>query len=110
MPQPLTATMTTYQPLGAMIYTLQTMQDTTLILTLLIVNSTASPIATIISGLDHDTDNIFAQMSWRFIMKCLLETWRNKTQRNLPFSPPPPQKKNNNNNNNNGNNKQTSKK
>ncbi|CAH3131432.1 unnamed protein product, partial [Porites lobata] len=41
-----------------------------------VVTRTAVPIATIISGLDHDTGVISAQMSWRFIMKCLLETGR----------------------------------
>ena len=50
------------------------MQDTTLILTLMIVWRTAVPIVTITSGLDHDTEIIFAQMSWRYITKCLLET------------------------------------
>ena len=42
----------------------------------LVVTRTAVPIVTIISGLDHDTGIISAQMSWRFIMKCLLETGR----------------------------------
>ena len=59
---------------GAMISTLQTMQGTILILTLTIVTRTAGHIATIVSGLEHDTGIISAQMSWRFIMKCLLKT------------------------------------
>ena len=60
---------------GAMISTLQTMQGTILILTLTIVTRTAVHIATIKSGLaEHDTGIISAQMSWRFIMKCLLKT------------------------------------
>ena len=54
------------------------MPDTTLILTFLIVIRTASPIVTIISGLDHDTEVTFVQMSWRFFMKCLVETGGNK--------------------------------
>ena len=57
-----------------MISTLQTMQGTILILTLTIVPRTAVHIATIESGLEHDTGIISAQMSWRFIMKCLLKT------------------------------------
>ena len=40
----------------------------------LIVTRTAGLIATIAFGLEHDTGMIFAQMSWKFIMKCLLET------------------------------------
>ena len=40
----------------------------------LIVTRTAVPIVTIICGLEHDTGIISAQMSWKFIMKCLLET------------------------------------
>ena len=59
---------------GAMISTLQTMQGTILILTLTIVPRTAVHIATIEFGLEHDTRIISAQMSWRFIMKCLLKT------------------------------------
>ena len=57
-----------------MISTLQTMQGTILILTLTIVTRTAGHIATIVSGLEHDTGIISAQMSWRVIMKCLLKT------------------------------------
>ena len=57
-----------------MISTLQTMQGTMLILTLRVVTRTAVPIATMGSGLEHDTRIISAQMSWRFIMKCLLKT------------------------------------
>ena len=57
-----------------MISTLQTMQGTMLILTLRVVTRTAVPIATMGSGLEHDTGIISAQMSWRFIMKCLLKT------------------------------------
>ena len=40
----------------------------------MIVTRTAVTIATVICGLDQDTEIIFAQMSWRFITKCLLET------------------------------------
>ena len=57
-----------------MISTLQTMQDTILILTFLFVRRTVVPIVTILSGLEHDTEIIFVQMSWRFITKSLLET------------------------------------
>ena len=74
MDTPLTTTMTIFQLLVAMISTLQTMQDTILVLTLIIVISTESHIATIESGLEHNTGIISAQMSWRFIMKCLLKT------------------------------------
>ena len=64
------------QPLvGAMICILRTMREEIPILTL-VVTRTAVPIVTIISGLDHDTGIISAQMSWRFIMKCLLKTAR----------------------------------
>ena len=51
-----TTTIAIFQLLGAMISTLQTMQDTILILTLVIVTSTESHIATIESGLEHNTD------------------------------------------------------
>ena len=71
---PRTAPMTIFQLLGTMISTLQTMQDTILILTLLFVRRTAVPIVTILSGLEHDTEIVFLQMSWRFITKSLLET------------------------------------
>ena len=74
MTEPRTAAMTIFQLLGTMISTLQTMQDTTLILTLMIVWRTSVPIVTVISGLDHNTELIFAQMSWKYITKCLLET------------------------------------
>ena len=77
-----------------MISTLQTMQGTILILTLRVVTRTAVPIATMGSGLEHDTGIISAQMSWRFIMKCLLKnrgTTENKKAK---------QKNNNNGNNN----------
>ena len=74
MTEPRTAAIAFFQLLETMISTLQTMQDTTLILTLMIVWRTAVRIVTIISGLDHDTEVIFAQMSWRYITKCLLET------------------------------------
>ena len=57
-----------------MISTLQTMQDTILILTFLFVRRTVVPIVTILSGLEHDTEIIFVQMSWKFITKSLLET------------------------------------
>ena len=47
-------------------------------LSLIVTRSAAVPIATIGRGpgLEHDTEIISAQMSWRFIMKCLLETGR----------------------------------
>ena len=62
------------QPLvRAMICILRTMREEIPILTLT-VTRTAVHIVTIISGLDHDTGIISAQMSWKFIMKCLLET------------------------------------
>ena len=76
MATPLTAIIIMVQPLvRAMICILRTMREETPILTLT-VGRTAVPIATIISGLDHDTGIISAQMSWRFTMKCLLETGR----------------------------------
>ena len=75
---------------GAMICILQTMREEIPILTL-VATRTAVPIVTIISGLIHDTEIISAQMSWRFIMKCLLKTlWqqrnkqRNKQQQQQP--------------------------
>ena len=62
------------QPLvGAMICILRTMREEIPILTL-IVARTAGLIATLAFGLEHDTGIISAQMSWRSIMKCLLET------------------------------------
>ena len=64
-----------------MISTLQTMQGTILILTLRVVTRTAVPIATMGSGLEHDTRIISAQMSWRFIMKCLLKTVKQQKTR-----------------------------
>ena len=70
---PRTATIAIFQLLGAMTSTLQTMQDTILILRLVTVSSTEGHIATIVSGLEHKTGIISAQMSWRFIMKCLLK-------------------------------------
>ena len=91
---PRTATIAIFQLLGAMTSTLQTMQDTILILGLVIVISTEGHIATIVSGLEHNTGVISAQMSWRFIMKCLLKnlgTTENKKAK---------QKNNNNGNNN----------
>ena len=76
MTTPLTANIIMVQPLvGAMICILRTMREEIPILTL-VVTRTAVPIVTIISGLEHDTGIISAQMSWRFIMKCLLETGR----------------------------------
>ena len=61
---PRTASMTVFQLLVAMISTLQTMQDTIVILTLVIVTSTKGHIATIESGLaEHNTGIISAQMS-----------------------------------------------
>ena len=93
---PRTATMTIFQLLeeGAMISTLQTMQDTILILPLVVVMSTEGHIATIKSGLEHNTGIISAQMSWRFIMKCLLKTAKQQKTRKQ-------NRKNNNNGNNN---------
>ena len=64
-----------------MISTLQTMQGTILILTLWIVTGTAGHIATIGSGLEHTTGIISAQMSWRYIMKCLLKTVKQENTR-----------------------------
>ena len=76
MATPLTAMIVMVQSLvGALICILRTMREEIPILTL-VVTRTAVPIVTIISGLDHDTGIISAQMSWRFIMKCLLETGR----------------------------------
>ena len=75
MTTPLTANIIMVQPLvGAMICILRTMREEIPILTLIVTRTAAVPIVTIISGLDHDTGIISAQMSWRFIMKCLLET------------------------------------
>ena len=68
--QPRTATIAIFQLLGTMISTLQTMQDTILILASLFVRRTAVTIVSILTGLEHD---IFLQMSWRFITKSLLE-------------------------------------
>ena len=74
MASPLTAIIIMVQPLvGAMICILRAMREEIPTLTL-VVTRTAVLIVTIISGLDHDTGIISAQMSWRFIMKCLLET------------------------------------
>ena len=56
-----------------MICALRTMREEIPILTLVVPRTEAVPIVTIISGLDQDTGIISAQMSWRFIMKCLLE-------------------------------------
>ena len=76
MAAPLTATIIMVQSLvRAMICILRTMREEIPTLTL-VVTRTAVPIVTVISGLDHDTGIISAQMSWRFIMKCLLETGR----------------------------------
>ena len=73
MTTPLTTCIIMVQPLvGAMICILRTMREEIPFLTL-VVTRTAVPIVTIISGLDHDTGTVSAQMSWRFIMKCLLE-------------------------------------
>ena len=77
MAAPLTAIIVMVQPLvGAIICILRTMREEIPILTLIATRTAAVPIVTIISGLDHDTGIISAQMSWRFIMKCLLETGR----------------------------------
>ena len=79
MATPLTAIIIMVQPLvGAMICILRTMREEIPILTLIVTRTAAVPIVTIISGLDHDTGIISAQMSWRFIMKCLLETGRQR--------------------------------
>ena len=70
------------QPLvGAMILLLQTTQDTIMVLTLMIASLTAVHIATIVSGLEGKGEIIFAQMNWRFTMKCLFETVRQMTLR-----------------------------
>ena len=77
MAAPLTAIIIMVQPLvGAMIWKLWTMREEIPVLTFIVTRTAAVPIVTIISGLDHDTGIISAQMSWRFIMKCLLETGR----------------------------------
>ena len=77
MATPLTAFIVMVQPLvRAMICILRTMREEIPVLTLTVTHTAAVPIVTIISGLDHDTGIISAQMSWRFIMKCLLETGR----------------------------------
>ena len=76
MTTPLTANIIMVQPLvRAMICILRTMREEIPVLTL-VVTRTAGLIATIAFGLEHDTGIISAQMSWRFIMKCLLETGR----------------------------------
>ena len=73
MTTPLTANIIMVQPLvRAMICILRTMREEIPVLTL-IVTRTAGLIATIAFGLEHDTGIISAQMSWRFIMKCLLK-------------------------------------
>ena len=90
MTTPLTAQIVMVQPsVGALICVLRTMREEIAILTL-IATRTAVPIVTVISGLDHDMGIISSQMSWRFIMKCLLE-------------PRHQQKKTNKAKNNNGN-------
>ena len=74
MATPLTAIIIMVQSLvGAMICILRTMREEIPILAL-VVTRTAGLIATIAFGLEHDTGIISAQMSWKFIMKCLLET------------------------------------
>ena len=74
MAKPLTAIIIMVQSLvGALICILGTMREEIPILAL-VVTRTAGVIATIAFGLEHDTGIISAQMSWRFIMKCLLET------------------------------------
>lgn len=81
MVPPLTAIIIMVQSLvGAMICLLTTMREEIPILTL-IVTRTAGLIATIAFGLENDTGIISAQMSWRFIMKCLLETGQQQKQR-----------------------------
>ena len=83
MTTPLTAIIIMVLPLvRAMICILRTMREEIPVLTL-IVTRTAVPIVTVISGLDHDTGIISAQMSWKFIMKCLLEIggWQHKTKK-----------------------------
>ena len=94
MATPLTAMIIMVQPLvGEMICILRTMREEILILTFIVSRTAAVPIVTIISGLDHDTGIVSAQMSWRFTMKCLLKTgWQ---QRN--------KQRNSNNNNHNKN-------
>ena len=74
MAKPLTAIIIMVQSLvGALICILRTMRKEIPILAL-VVTRTAGLIATIAFGLEHDTGIISAHMSWRFIMKCLLET------------------------------------
>ena len=74
MAPPLTAIIIRVQSLvGAMICILGTMREEIPILAL-VVTRTAGLIATIGFGLEHDTEIISAQMSWKFIMKCFLET------------------------------------
>ena len=77
MAAPLAAIIVMVQPLvRAMICILRTMREEIPILTLIATRTAAVPIVTIIFGLDLDTGIVSAQMSWRFIMKCLLETGR----------------------------------
>ena len=74
MATPVTAIIIMVQPLvGTLICIFRTMRKEIPILAL-VVTRTAGLIATIAFGLEHDTGIISAQMSWRFIMKCLLET------------------------------------
>ena len=74
MAKPLTAIIIMVQSLvGTLICIFRTMRKEIPILAL-VVTRTAGLIATIAFGLEHDTGIISAQMSWRFIMKCLLET------------------------------------
>ena len=66
---------------GAVICILRTMREEIPTLTLVVTRTAAVPIVTIISGLDHDTGIISAQMSWKFIMKCLLKTgWQQRNE------------------------------
>ena len=74
MTTPLTAIIVMVQPLvRAVICILRTMREEIPTLTL-VVTRTAGLIATIAFGLEHDTGTSSAQMSGKFIMKCLLET------------------------------------
>ena len=74
MAAPLTAIIIMVQSLvGAVICLLRTMREEIPILPL-VVTRTAGLIATLAFGLEHDTGINSAQMSGRFIMKCLLET------------------------------------
>ena len=78
---------------GAVICILRTMREEIPTLTLVVTRTAAVPIVTIISGLDHDTGIISAQMSWKFIMKCLLKTgWQQRNEQTNSNQQQPQQK------------------